>query len=317
MARVSLKSVAIVVLGLAISCPTLLMAADPVPAAASPAPGSTPPARPARDKVKGERLVITLQYTPAFDIAKTLSNHFQGSDADVRIVADSMSNSLLISAPAPEADEVKALVQVLDRRPKSVVVEATVLEGPPAGDPAAQGKGLDDRQYNGPAAKVAAKVAAKIADDLKAGRIKSIRKLQLRTINNQLAQANSNEGHDGAPATVPTAPGKPAARQVGQGAPGTVLTTTARITDDDHVVMEVIVVDSRLRTQREMEQLLEARAAGQAVNPQSNQDSMLTTRALTTVTIKSGEAIVVHAGATNSTSQPSQVLVIVSAEVVK
>jgi len=310
MARVSLKSVAIVVLGLAINGPNLLTAADQVPAAT---PASTPPARPARDKVKSERLIIPLQYTPAFDIAKTLSSHFQGADVDVRIVADSMSNSLLITAPRAELDEVSALVQVLDRRPKSVIVEATVLEGAPAGDPAAPGNALDDRQYNGPAAKV----AAKIADDLKAGRIKSIRKLQLRTINNQLAQANSNEGHDGAPATVPTAPGKPAARQVGQGAPGTVLTTTARINDDDHVVMEVIVVDSRPRTQREMEQLLEARAAGQAANPQSTQDTLLTTRALTTVTIKSGEAIVVHAGATNSTSQPSQVLVIVSAEVVK
>lgn len=310
MARVSLKSLAIVALGLAISGPNLLPAADQIPAAT---PASTPPARPARDKVKGERLVISLQYTPAIEVAMTLTNHFQGSDVDVRIVADSLSNSLLITAPAPEADEIKALVQVLDRRPKSIVVEATVLECASGGDPAAQGKGLDDRQYNGPAAEV----SAKIADDLKAGRIKSIRKLQVRTINNQLAQANSNEGHDAAPATAPTGPGKPAARQIGQGVPGTVLSTTARITDDDHVVMELSLVDSRPRTQRELEQLLEARAAGQALNPQSNQDTMLTTRALTTVTIKSGEAIVVHAGATNSTSQPSQVLVIVSAEVVK
>jgi type II secretory pathway component GspD/PulD (secretin) len=257
-------------------------------------------------------MVVTLQYTPASDLANTLTNHFNVSDADVRIIAEPTSNSLLITAPAAELEEIRRIVAILDRRPKSVVVEATLLETVPSGegDDAAL-KPLEERDFNGPANEV----AAKVQELVKEGRVKSVRKLRLRAINNQLAQVNANEGHENVSGGA--MPGGAKQRQIGQGRPGTVLSVTTRIADDDHIVMELSIIDSRPRTQRELEQLISVRAPEAAPGVPSVWDSALTTRALTTLTIKSGEAIVVHAGATNSTSQPSQVMVIVSAEVVK
>ena len=274
---------------------SLLLSADPAPETSGPATvpsAQTEPAGAVRGPASQERLIVHVNYTPASDLAITLSNHFQLSAADVHVIPDILSNSLLITAPSAKSQEIRELLQNLDRRPKSLIVEATLLECAPIEKSEPEFQPLHEKEFNGPAAEVAAKVEAA----MKSGQIKTARRLQLRTIDNQLAQVAANEGSDNLPAVPQGNPGGGKARPVGQAIPGTVLSVTSRIADDENIVMELSIVDSRTRTQS---------------------DVALTTKALTTFAIKSGEAIVVHAGSTTSTSEPSQVLVIVSASIVK
>lgn len=86
-----------------------------------------------------ERLVCVLENAPAMDVANTLGKLIQGLRAagqlpsEVVIVPEVVTNSLVISAAPKELEEIRRLVDQLDRRPASVRVELLIAEVLPSG----------------------------------------------------------------------------------------------------------------------------------------------------------------------------------------
>ncbi len=71
-------------------------------------------AKPAAAPLKPEFRIFKLKNVAATDMARTLQAVFGGTNKLIRIVADSQTNSLLVSASDDEAETIKALIQQLD-----------------------------------------------------------------------------------------------------------------------------------------------------------------------------------------------------------
>jgi len=74
-----------------------------------------------------KRVVQRLSNAPASDVARTLGKLFE-PEGGVLIVADPLSNSLLISAVPGALEEVQRLAKDLDRAPAMIRIEALVVE---------------------------------------------------------------------------------------------------------------------------------------------------------------------------------------------
>lgn len=73
--------------------------------------------------------VVQVQYAQASQLADVVLRSFEGSDTQsIRIVPESGTNSLLITAPATHMEGIVTLIQHLDRRPMQVLVEAVIFE---------------------------------------------------------------------------------------------------------------------------------------------------------------------------------------------
>ncbi len=77
--------------------------------------------------------VVQINYAQAATLADVVLRSFQGADTggtggQIRIVPEPGTNSLLISAPADQMQDIVAMVHHLDRRPTQVLVEAVIFE---------------------------------------------------------------------------------------------------------------------------------------------------------------------------------------------
>ncbi|MBV9122743.1 MAG: hypothetical protein JO112_05265, partial [Planctomycetes bacterium] len=136
--------------------------------------------------VQVQRLIYVVKYGSAKDLAATLGNYFQ-ADAEIQAASNSLGDYLLIRAPDPVAKEVVRVLEQLDRRPKVVSIEVVLVEVAPrkgeGAQPDAANKELDSREFSGEAGEVMARVESL----RKEGRVVSLRRLQITTVENQSA----------------------------------------------------------------------------------------------------------------------------------
>lgn len=74
--------------------------------------------------------VETLKYADAATLSDVVLRSFSngGEGSEVRIVADTQNNALVISAPEEQMGDVISMVRYLDKRPSQVLVEAVIFE---------------------------------------------------------------------------------------------------------------------------------------------------------------------------------------------
>lgn len=77
--------------------------------------------------------VVQINYAQAATLADVVLRSFQGANGgaagnQIRIVPETGTNSMLISAPADVMPDIIAMIQHLDRRPTQVLVEAVIFE---------------------------------------------------------------------------------------------------------------------------------------------------------------------------------------------
>src|SRR5262245_47751649 len=90
-----------------------------------------------------KRVIYSLKYRAAKDLAEVVGKHFK-AEPDVQVLAEPGSNFLLISAPPAALTEMVKLLDQLDRRPETVVIDVLVVE--PAVAKGAAPKGVAEKE---------------------------------------------------------------------------------------------------------------------------------------------------------------------------
>jgi type II secretory pathway component GspD/PulD (secretin) len=165
----------------------------PSPAVARPSPAATS-AEVEPPPVEGpvERVMIFVRHAPSSSLADLLNKHFESREKpQVRVVADQVSNALLISASPDLLGDVTKLVEQLDRPPAVIHLEIVVVEqahrepaavaGAPSRTTSVQA--AEDELRTGPADEVLAKIQQWERD----GKLQVLHRLHLSTLENQNA----------------------------------------------------------------------------------------------------------------------------------
>jgi type II secretory pathway component GspD/PulD (secretin) len=186
---------------------------------------------------KDKRIAYFVKYGSAKDLAAVLGRHFKGA-AEVETLPGSPSNCLLIRATPAAFPEVARVLDALDRRPHLIAVDILVAETPAKKGEAE--KGLDEKDFTGPAADVLAKVEAL----QKKGQIGSLTHLQLTAVENQ--PVSVTVGGSKAYTTGMTArAGGPVARMISYRSVGTTVKVTPQVVADKVVMLDLDVQDAR------------------------------------------------------------------------
>jgi type II secretory pathway component GspD/PulD (secretin) len=183
---------------------------------------------------KNKRIVYVVKHGTAKDLAAVLSKHFKG-EVEVQALPESSSNCLLINTPAAAFDEVVKLLEQIDRKPRTIAVEVTVVEvTPKKGD-----DGKDLEAISGTPEDVQAKI-----DDLrKKGLVGGSRRFQLTTLENQPAAALVGESRPYVVGITVTGTGV-TARRINYRNVGTRVKLTARAADKQ-VMVDLDLEDAR------------------------------------------------------------------------
>jgi Flp pilus assembly secretin CpaC len=113
----------------------------------------SPGGKPAEGNTK--RVVYVVKHGSARDIAAALSKHFAG---EAEAIAEPGSGVVLLSARPAVFDEVMTTLAQLDRPPRSIAVEITVIDMPPR--KGANEDDVDDKEFSGAAETVAKNIKA-------------------------------------------------------------------------------------------------------------------------------------------------------------
>jgi type II secretory pathway component GspD/PulD (secretin) len=172
-----------------------------------------------------ERTVCRLKSVPAVDAATTINQLLRAEGQTVKgakersvvIVPDPVSNSLLIGGPPDAIDEVRQLIEQIDRPAAMIALEVTIAEAP---------------------------IEEKFSHDEKPEHMEVLSYARLTTLDNQPAFLKIERREAMISGTSVTPMGQ--ANSVRYENLGTVVGVTPRVWPDDVVTMEIDVDDSRL-----------------------------------------------------------------------
>jgi hypothetical protein len=264
--------------------------------------------RPKPDEVaKTKRLAYVVQHGSAKDLATILGKHFKG-EAEVQALPDSLSNLLLINAPAAVFDEVVKLLPQIDRRPETVVVEVLIAAiSPKNGDGKVDqiDKDLDVKEFNGPAADVLAKLRARQGK----GQIGTLRRLQFTLVEGRPSSVLLGEQKPFATSVNITAAGR-VSKAITYRTVGTQLRATAHVSPEKKVEIDLDLNESGMVPDKAI--VLGKDETGAPIYAMD----LVTSRLAGKVNVASGQAIAAESVQTTSKSNKEQSLVIVTARIV-
>jgi type II secretory pathway component GspD/PulD (secretin) len=229
------------------------------------------------------RKAIRIKYAPASDVANTIEELLQqersanaGYGQEV-VLADMLSNTLLISAPPDRMEKIESLVTTLDRKPALIQVDAVLVQVTGRADEKAQ-KGLPTGSWEDG-------IDAALKELRGRGEVEVLARPTLMAVDNQAAFVQVGR-------RVPRLTG---VRQSPQGQSnqlelenvGLILGVTARANDDERITMEVDLEESRIGAE-ERGTLLATTSDGQQVRS----PGVDVTTAQTTVCVQSGQAVI-------------------------
>lgn len=166
--------------------------ADAAVNAEAPVPGEF-----AGDKSTRARWVVPLKHVPAVQMAHALSGYFQG-DSRIKIIAEPVSNSLLINFPPDVRAELEATVRDLDHPPVRLAVEVTIVEFPvnaPGDGPPELRAPFAASNFEGPAGEVRGKLQQLTA----AGKARRFKRFRIHGLENQVTQCQDNKAGNSEP----------------------------------------------------------------------------------------------------------------------
>lgn len=193
------------------------------------------------------RTVYLPKHLNAKSLAEALSKQFKG-DAEITSLTDSGANAVLLSAPKFTTDSILSILDKLDRKPRLVEVQVALFEVRVKADEA-KGKltDADLKDLSGSSTRVFEKLAA----FQKAGKISSLRKVELTAAENQKSQQQS--GADKAMATSGggggfNVPNPRATTSISYRSVGWTVTATPQISEDGTITIELSMMDSQVLT---------------------------------------------------------------------
>lgn len=265
------------------------------------------PAQDSVDSPRSKRAVVRLKNSTVQNVSATAARHFAGV-AGVQIVADSVGNRLLISAPAELLEEVLKTVAELDPDPTMVAVEVMIVEFPPIaaddGAPNAGHKAYEVRDFAGPTEKV----RDRLQDLSKAGKLHRYKRFSVSSVNNRTTLLQETDDRPGAGSAESLA----AAPRAGSpfSGTGTTVQFTARAAGDHKVTMEIVVHDVPAGANASA---LDAPPGRPAKDEKSEP---MESKFLGTLSILTGHTVVASEIEGRGTPGRSQVVILVSARIV-
>jgi type II secretory pathway component GspD/PulD (secretin) len=284
-----------------------------------------------------QTLAYRLKNAPAVDVAKTLERFLEaerriagGDDKpSVVVTPESISNTLLICAPAEQIKQLQTWLEEVDRRPPTVVIRAVIGqvssgqggEDDGHGTPAGAGDGqADDAGQSIAALKKElgldalddpvseASVKELIGDLTESGRLEILGRPEIRTLDNQAAFIQVGKR---APQIVATQrAGDAKVNQIEMQNVGLILGVTPRVSGDDMVVMEIDFEMSELSQSDDV--VLSAVGDDPAVRA----PEIVVTTAQSTVAARDGQTVVLGGMATQVESRRTTLLMLVTAHIV-
>lgn len=234
-----------------------------------------------------KRSIFSVRNGTAEDLANVVSQHFKDA-ADVRIVVESATNSLLISGQSVNCDAVVETMKQLDCTRRSISIEVIVVEVPPAGDNARTANesaiAFDERELAGPVDRVNERLQAL----LKSSQIVNVQRMRVETLDQQVAQSQSS-------AEKSIINGVAVNQRTGLGTPilqrrsvGTIVQVTPRITVRDEVLLDLTVRDDRVFVPAE------PRVIGKDENGPIVAPEILSSNVVTKMVVAPGRAAIVQ-----------------------
>ena len=252
----------------------------------SPGESRGSPACPQPDRASlPTRLVYRVKHVPAADLAETVNNFLEAEmlrlkrrAAGVVIVPDVITNSLIVSAPSDEIEQLGELIEALDRQPAMVSIEVLIAEvGLDEGDDEAARALLKKATDEG--------IDAVVADLKSHGQIRVLARPLITALDNQSAFINIGRRRPRITGTTISARGR--TYNVTLENVGLTLGVTARISDDGLVTMEIDLEQSNLGPADEGAPISSSRDGKETRSPEIG-----TTTLQTTVSAKSGQTVV-------------------------
>ena len=282
------------------------IAAEPVLRVRPDGPQAAPPAV---AKQVPNRKAIRIRYAPAADVAAIVERLLQqesGSDGAERhavIVADPISNSVLISAAPVVTDQIESIVTTLDRKPALIQVDAALVQV--TGQPTAEEATSDSasRTWN-------EGIEAAIRELRQRGEIRVLARPALMVVDNQAAFIQVGRRQPRLTGVRESPQGR--SNQMELENVGLILGVTARSNDDDRITMEIDLEDSRLGPE-EQGAVIATTPDGQQVRS----PGIDVTTAQTTIRVRDGEAVVAGSIMEHRDDRYGEVWMIVAARFVE
>ncbi|MBS0261306.1 MAG: hypothetical protein JSS02_05065 [Planctomycetes bacterium] len=291
-----------------------LIAAPAVTDEPQPAVTPQPPEKQTDESIKpkagnpalSKRLTYSVQYGSPKDLAAILQPHFQG-EAEFRTLPASGNRSLLIAATPEAADEVVRTLALLDRPPQKIIVDVWILEESiPHEKGAAQKpapKLLDERQLTGPVEEVSARLESLSKTDSLA----YYRQLRLENLDNRENTVQVGEEKPRISGYTSTGAGGGVTPMIQQRIVGTIAAVTARLVDDQKILLEFTVRDDRLSLPEEGTQIARG-TDGPIMSP-----DVLTTNLKGTLTVPAGQTVIASRVETDARSKRSRRQIVIAA----
>jgi type II secretory pathway component GspD/PulD (secretin) len=292
-----------------------------------------------------------LKNAPAADVAETLERflaseqRIAGSDeTSVVVTPESISNTLLIRAPAEQIKELEAWLKEVDRRPPTVVIQAVIAQvrsGPGGGDEGSE-PAEADQSSKAPSERAGEEEAAAEAkpDDSDRSIATLKREFNLGTLDDPVSEksvqdliadlADCGQPEILACPEIRTLDNQPAFIQVGKRAPqvvatrrtgdakvnqvemqnvGLILGVTPRVSGEAVVVMEIDFEMS------ELSQSDDVVLSASGDNPVVRAPEIVVTTAQSTVSVRDGQTVVLGGMATQTKSRRTKLLMLVTAHI--
>jgi type II secretory pathway component GspD/PulD (secretin) len=252
------------------------------------------------DKGASKRLLYVVRHGSAKELAKALGQFFK-KDAEFEAVADGASNALLINVAPGAFDEVVKALEQLDRSPRLIAVEVLLAEA--LVDPKKKDdKEIDEKELTGPAEEVGKKIEALT----KAGRLGTLKRLEVVALENRSVSAQAMENKPMIVGSTVTGTGI-VSNRITYREVGTQLKVTARAVDDKGIALELTVLDARMHTPED------GIALGGDKDKPVRAAEMANSTVETKLTLKPGHSVVVSGVKTTSKSGQAQTVMIVTA----
>jgi type II secretory pathway component GspD/PulD (secretin) len=249
---------------------------------------------------------MRLRHHPATDthavIEKWLENQGQESDRlQAKVIADAVSNCLVISGSEEQLDVIRSIVQDLDQPMKSIRLKALLaeLELPEAPQPGAEGTTSEIIQ--GDIGEVVSKLKER-------GKLRVLARPELLTTNNQPAFLQLGHRIPRITGTSASRGGRVNTMQLEN--VGTILGVTGRVADEDSVALEIDLERSHLEPEEEGPALA-SDEDGTAIRAAAIQTLTLQT----TVSLRSGQTALIGGIVFNSEQGWREVLLLLQANI--
>jgi type II secretory pathway component GspD/PulD (secretin) len=290
----------------ATKCESSAATASPAPAKPAEAPAAAPAN--ALTRICGawcKRTVHHLNHAPAVDVARAINELYQ-EEGVVKVVAEPVTNNLLICALPEVGEQACKLAEQLDKRPAMVTVDVAIVEVKRSGKGEAGAA-----KSSAPQTSISkGDIDTQLRELGKSGQINLLERPRLMTLDNQPAFVQVGQRVPRITGSASSASGR--VNSVTLENVGLIVGLTPRVSDDDTVTMQIDVEKSHLGPTDEGAPI-SMPSSGEPVRA----PSIVTITAQSTVSMRDGQTWMLAGATSQAESGQKEIVILLSPKVTR